>query len=171
MQLKTWHLLLPLIPVSINLAFIGITHLNIYNNYDAPIQYAVDSSPIEAVQQFNTVKDWMEVNKLTNGNTCIFITTNPSCKLSNYYNNRVLLSIEESKNVNIKDTTAVSNLSLKLNERFIGKGDKGKEYIKHPINLNLYMRWGNLKSLGYWLDIVSFIYLGLALFLIKAFIN
>lgn len=169
--MKVLHLLLPLVPVSINLAVIGITQLNIYNNYDAPIQYAVDSSPVEAIEQFTITKQWMESNNLTKGNTCIFITTNPSCELSNYYNNRVLLSINESSNVDIKDTTAVSNLSLKLNERFIGKGSKGSEFVKHPINLNLYMRWGDLNWLGYFIDLICWIYLVLVWFVIWLVIN
>lgn len=157
--MKLYQLVLLSTPVFINFAAIGLTNIDVHNNYSAPINYAVDSSPQEAVKQFNTVKNWMEVNNLTNGNSCVFIKTNPNCKLDNYYNHRILLSIKESNTVNVNNTTAVSNLSLKLNERFVGTGNKGSQYNKMPINFNLYLRWKNLALLGWFIDLICWGYL------------
>lgn len=147
------------VPVVINFTSIIITNVNIHNNYSAPINYAVDSSPTEAVEQFTNVKTWMEENKLTEGNSCVFIKSNPNCDLGNYYNNRILLSIAESSTVDTNNTTAVSNLSLKLNERFIGKGSEGSEYTKMPINYNLYLRWKDMLLVGWFVDLYCWIYL------------
>jgi hypothetical protein len=145
------------VPFIINWGSIVVTNISIHNNYSAPISYAVDSTPKEAIQQFNHVKTWMENNHLTKGNTCIFIKTNPYCELSNFYSNRIITSINESDNVT--DPVAISNLSLKLNERFIGKGSEGVEYVKKPTNLNLYMRWRNLSWLGWWFDLLGWMFL------------
>lgn len=154
--MKLITLALVSLPVFINILSVGITEINIHNNYSAPISYAVDSNPKEAIEQFNTVKKWMEDNRLTNGNTCVFIKTNPYCELNNFYSNRVVTSITESSNVN--DAVAISNLSLKLNERFIGKSSNGAEYVKKPINLNIYLRYGSLTWLGWWIDLICYSY-------------
>lgn len=87
---------------------------------------------------------------------CVFITTNPYCNLNEFYKNRIIQSINELETVNKQDTIATSNLSLKLNKRFIIKTYKGKETIQQPINFNVYIRWGKLYYIGWLFDFIIY---------------
>lgn len=154
---------------SVNLVSMGFTKVNIYNSYSAPINYAVDSSPQEAITQLTQVKEWMKSNKLTKGNTCVFVTSNPYCELNNFYEQRLNVSIAELETaIKTNDSIAMSNLSLKLNERFMAKGSKENEYVRMPNNLNLYMRYGSLLTLGWYIDALTWVVLFIGLIVLSS---
>lgn len=133
------------------------TSVYIHNNYVAPISYAVDAPPEQAITTLEGVATWLEENSLTNGNTCVFIKTNPRCKLNTFYKDMVVASIAELKAAEASnDPVAVSNLSLKLNERFTRRTKDGSAVIQ-PINFNLYLRWGSSLALGWWFDVACWV--------------
>jgi len=141
-------------PFCLNISMAAITELNIHNNLVVPISYAVNSSRKESIQQFSYIQSWIETNELTTNNSCVFIKTNPNCRLDNFYNKVIVYSK--------KDLNTNNNISLK----FINS----KGVVQKPINLNLYMRYRNLSLLGWFIDVISWIVL-VILFLIAVQYN
>ena len=50
----------------------------------------------------------------------------------------------------------------------MAKGSKGNEYVRMPNNLNIYMRYGSLLILGWYIDALTWVVLGLGLIVLSS---
>jgi hypothetical protein len=123
----------------VNTAYYLNTNNYITEHYDIPIEYAINSSPEVASIKFTEVKQWLEKENLTEGNTCLYKTSNnPYCNLGALYHFRIETTISELDHaVKSKDRIEANTLALKLKDRF-----KDSE----PYNFNLYLRWRTVNS-------------------------
>jgi hypothetical protein len=176
--MKTWKIVvLALTPVAIaaglNLGGIVLANIEIGNNYKSKINYAVNSDIDTAIAQFTEVKDWMKSNDLIKGNTCVWAwEKSPQCELSNTYDGRIEVTLAELNQLKkINDPLTTSNGFLKIRERHLEHGDKGSVYVEEPANFNLAYRWHSMKNIGAAIDISTWLFFVVLVFVISLWLN
>lgn len=140
------------------------TGINIRNNYESKIEYAVNSDTNTAIQQFTEVKSWLVQNNATKGRVCLFPwEQQPTCQLEAIASGRIdqtLKELQELKTIN--DPLTTSNGFLKIRERHVKTDKDGALQAVEPVNFNLYLRYHNFLWLGWildWTGIIVFIFI------------
>lgn len=146
-----------------NIASQWSTGIEIHNHWDQPIDYAIKSSPNEALVKFQEVKKWMEDKRLTEGDTCAFgWQQSPYCDLHIWYADRIENTISDLQGIQTSKPSDSALVMQQIKTRHEYSTDKGGWEVTQPPNLNQWLRYRSANVwLGLW-DLLSYVVIMLA---------